>query len=94
LAEQNPFQPPSEKPASDAHLTDQQRLALPESARARHAFGDRYFWGLVLLIGVFLVVVGSVLLPIFLGIHWLLLDFVGAGLVLRALIGWVRREGD
>jgi hypothetical protein len=55
MAELNPFQPPGEKPPSDAQLTDEQLLKLPASARARVSFGDRYFWLMVVLLGVVIV---------------------------------------
>jgi len=57
MAELNPFEPPSEKPPSDARLTDRQLLELPESARARESLGDRYFHQLLVLLGVGIIVV-------------------------------------
>jgi hypothetical protein len=57
MADLNPFEAPSEKPPSDARLTDQERLRLPASARARESFGDRYFWLILVLLGVAIMVV-------------------------------------
>jgi hypothetical protein len=84
MAELNPFQAPSEKPASDRYLTDAERLKIPDELRARETFGDRYFWPIVVLFGVSVLVVPRVLFGV---TFWK----IGGGIVLYGL--W-RGQGE
>ena len=69
----NPFEPPT---------GDEPRL--PPMPPAREAFGDRYFWLMVTLLGVF-VVIG----PLLVGWNSIFFMLFGVGVVVYGLVNWL-----